>query len=794
MTRTILATPLVYADTPEWVEENTENAEGIATFNKNIPTVALSKVVVTAVLKEKLEIAESAASISHFGAKEVERLNASSLNALLAFEPGVDADESTSGGLENIRIRGVGDDKVLITVDGAPIPAAFEFGDYLATSGNYFDIDAMKSIDIIKGPMSTLYGGSALAGGIFMQTKDPSDFIKEGNRFGGEAKIGYNTASRETLYSGTAAGQFTDKLSAFVRATYADGHERRNAFGKGSSSSVIGPDRKHPNPSDVDFHNILTKVVFEANENHRFSASYENFEETVKTKPLSNLGTMKDALANEAKFHSMMNNPFIPDHVKAQVPSSAPVRLDSHIKNKNKREQFTFRHDFDVQTALFDRGFWNLYYQENKAQQWSDEYRAIYFKDPSKPMIFADRDRYSNYKNKSFGIGAEFNKGWEQNIHVFHNITYGLNYREQKLSTTRYGDTIDRANNISVEDEIFPNKSFPDSKVKEYGLFIQDRISLLEGQYEIIAGLRYDHYKLSPKAGSAFESANGVAAPVSMSKGRLSKRLAFLWHPSEEQTVFLNYSEGFKAPSFSAVNMGFGKAEYNYTSRSNPNLKPESSKSLELGWNYIDDSKSFAVTGFYTKYNNFIEEQVCTENCSGGTGVMVFESINLNKSYIYGLEAKASMDLFSVQNGSGMVGFNASLAYAKGKEKDGTKAPINSIEPLTATFGIDYAYLDQFYITGRLKAVAAKKENDINTKQLDAMRAGEVGRTAGYATFDIIAEYKPTRDITINGGLYNIFDKKYITWGNRQLARTTGDENRLTNPGFNAALSIKYEF
>ena len=494
----------------------------------------------------------------------------------------------------------------------------------------------------------------------------------------------------------------------------------------------------------------------------------------------------------------MMSDPKVPPFVKEMIPSSMPVKLNSHLKNKNKRNQFTFRHDFDVETPLFDRGFWNLYYQENRAQQWTDEYRAIYFKDPSKQMIFADRDRYSSYKNKSFGIGVEFNKGWEQSADIYHNFTYGMNYRQQKISTNRYGDTINRFTGDSLETESFPNKSFPDSKVKEYGIFLQDRISLLEGQYEIIAGLRYDHYKLSPKTGSAYETANNVPSPYGVSEGRFSKRLALLWHPSEEQTLFLNYSEGFKAPSFSAVNMGFSSDDYYYTSRSNPDLKPESSKSLELGWNYIDNKKSFAITGFYTQYNNFIEERVCVENCNAEMNMIsktygIYESINLDKSYVYGLEVKANMDLFSIQNNAGVIGFHTSLAYAKGKEKE-SKNPINSIEPLTITFGIDYSYLDQLYISGRLKAVAAKKDNDINTKQLDALRGGEIGRTGGYTTFDLIAEYKPTRDITINGGLYNIFNKKYISWGNRMLATTKGDENRLTNPGFNAALSIKYEF
>lgn len=758
---TILFTSLAFSQTPIWVEENTENAEGISTTEpqeKPAVTINLSKVIVTGALKEELAIAESAATIAHFGVQEVDRLNATSLADLFAYEPGVTVDQSKSGGLNDIRIRGMGSDRVMISIDGAPIPITYSFGSYLSTNRNYFDIDAMKSIDIIKGPMSTLYGGSALAGGIFMQTKDPSDFIKAGNNFGGEVKAGYRTGSRETLLSGTIAGQFTEKLSAFARITYTNPNERENYHGRAAKESLLGPNRTHPNKSQADTYNALTKWVFEANEDHRFSLSYENFKETLNIDPLSNFN----------------------------ATSMVTTFLNQHTKDKNKREQLTLRHDFDQATPLFDRGFWQVYYQNSKAEEWSDETR----KSPRDGSL-SFRTRYGNFENKTYGLSAEFTKGIAQNNAIFHNLTYGINYRESRVKTFRIGDTILLSSGQSIETEDFPNKSFPDSTIKELGVFLQDRISLFEGQFEVIAGIRYDHYKLDPKRGTAFETANlGVLPPSSISKGQFSKRLALLWHPTEENTIFLNYSEGFRAPSFSAVNVGFSNPAYGYTSRSNPNLEPETSKSLELGWNYLDDHRSFALTGFYTKYNNFIEE-LNMVGIDPDSGYMIYQAINLDKSHIYGLEAKAHMDLFTLQNGAGVIGLNASLAYAKGRE-NGTKNPINSVEPLTAVVGIDYTYLDQFYLSARVKAVQAKKEKDIYNSAAPMMP--QIGRSPGYATVDLIAEYKPQRDITINAGLYNILNKEYWSWSERMSATSSAAINRASNPGFNAAFSIKYEF
>ncbi len=780
LTTLLLSSPL-YAQSynpsePEWVIDNTLNAEGIATATtadridlaEQHPSVTLSKVIVSGALKENLEIAESAATIAHFDAQNIERLNATNLAQLLTYEPGVTVDLNKSGGISDIRIRGIGKDRVLISVDGAPLPMTYRFGSYLSTSRDYFDIDAMKSVDIIKGPMSTLYGGSALAGGIFMQTKDPSDFLRADNKFGGEVKAGYRSATRETLLSGTVAGRFNDKLSAFARLTYTHPHEERNHAGKASSEKLLGPNRTHPNKSKADNYNFLTKWVFEPSEQQRFTISYEDYRETQHNDPLAQFNYTSEY----------------------QI-----TYLNLHTKEIQKRKQLTFRHDFEIENRLFDRGFWNIYYQNSKAKQDHNETRFISANKYSPISKTTYRTRYSDFNNKTYGLGIEFTKGIAQSDAVFHNLTYGMNYRHNRVTTERDGNTINIATGMRDENETFPNKSFPDSTIKELGIFLQDRISLYEGQFEVIAGIRYDNYKLSPKLGGIYQDANPSGdQPVSVSKSQFSKRVAFLWHPSEENTLFFNYSEGFRAPTFSAINVGFGNPAHRYISKSNPNLRPESSHSYELGWNYIDEHQSLSITGFYVDYKNFIEErqEVAPDPV---TGYRVFQAINLDKSKVYGLELKAHIDLFSTQNGNGIISLNGSLAYAKGKER-GSNNPINNIEPLTATIGVDYQYLDNLYLGARLKAVQGKKAKDINLGEPSPydLPQNPPQPTAGYATVDLIAEYKPDRNITINAGLYNIFNREYTSWSQGLMNRNADDLRRATNPGFNAALSIKYEF
>ena len=726
--------------------------------------------VVVAALKDDRVAEEAATSLVQVTSETMERIGATNLSNALRYEPGVTIDSSASGRIDDIKIRGVGGDRVMVAVDGAPLPKAFSFpGGYTELGQGYFDIDAMKSIDIIKGPVSMLYGSSALAGGIFMQTKDPEDFIKEGRRTGFEIKTGYNSVDRDQLITGTAAAKFTDELSAFVRASFRKHYERENYYGKAYDESQLGANRKNPNPSESNIKNILTKVVYEPNAEHKFSLSYEAYQDKTWDKGLS----------------------VITSHVMG-MPSQ-PKYLERSSDLKTDRQQVNLRHEFESATPMFDKGHWLAYYQTTRAKQNVDELRQN-FGSPARPPRPAvaphleDRWRASHFDNDQFGFNAEFNKDLMLGS-IAHELTYGANYKHQKVKTLRLGDTINSETGLSKEPAgAFPTKSFPDSKVQEYGVFVQDRIGFLDNTIEVIVGLRYDHYSLKVKQGGAYIDGNlGTLPPTGMNKDNLSKRLAVLYYPTDNHTLYANYAEGFKAPSFTAVNMGFANLAQGYATRSNPNLKPEKSKTFELGWNYNDDINTASVAAFYTRYNDFIEEMVY-QGIDKETGLMTYQSVNLDKTHIYGLEAKTSLRILELQNGDGELRFNGAVAYAKGKD-DKTKEPIDSVEPLTAVLGLSYTYSDTAYVGLNWKLSKGKKDSQIS----EGLRKDGV-KMPGYGTLDLIAEYKPTENIRVNAGIYNLLDKKHWNWGSRMGKMSNAALDRATQPGINAGISVTVNF
>ncbi|MFT0548479.1 TonB-dependent receptor domain-containing protein [Allopusillimonas ginsengisoli] len=145
---------------------------------KNVPT--LSNVVVTASGFEQI-IADAPATITVISKEELEGKAYRNVTDALQDIPGVSIEGGAGGKLENTRvtIRSMGEEYVLFLVDGKPLGASSEayyngFGG--GTQVNWLPpVSAIERIEVIRGPMSSLYGSSALGGVINVITKKVAD-------------------------------------------------------------------------------------------------------------------------------------------------------------------------------------------------------------------------------------------------------------------------------------------------------------------------------------------------------------------------------------------------------------------------------------------------------------------------------------------------------------------------------------------------------------------------------------------------------------------------------------------
>ena len=141
-------------------------------------TEELDEIVVSATGFEQ-KITDAPASISVLSHEELERHSFSNLAEALETVEGVDVRQSTgkTGGL-NISIRGLPSDYTLILIDGRRQnpPGNVTPNGFGSTATSFIPpMSAIERIEVIRGPMSTLYGSDAIGGVVNIITKKVSD-------------------------------------------------------------------------------------------------------------------------------------------------------------------------------------------------------------------------------------------------------------------------------------------------------------------------------------------------------------------------------------------------------------------------------------------------------------------------------------------------------------------------------------------------------------------------------------------------------------------------------------------
>src|SRR5690554_3922615 len=158
--------------------------------------VEFHRVVVTATRTARA-IVDVPNTVDVIDRKRMDELLVRDLRDLFRYEPGITVTGSYGRfGLGDIRIRGLGGNRVRILTDGVPVSDAFDIGSFSNANRNFVDLDTLKRVEVVRGPSSALYGSDALGGVVAFITKDPSDYLGNGKdayfgfRIGYESEIG----------------------------------------------------------------------------------------------------------------------------------------------------------------------------------------------------------------------------------------------------------------------------------------------------------------------------------------------------------------------------------------------------------------------------------------------------------------------------------------------------------------------------------------------------------------------------------------------------------------------------
>lgn len=669
---------------------------------------------------------------------------------LVRFEPGVSVRRAPSrfgaalgstgrAGNEGFNIRGIGGNRVLIQVDGIRSPQGFSFGSQNAGRGGYTDVGLIKSVEILRGPASALYGSDGLSGAVSFITSDPSDLIDGDAPLGGFVRAQYSSADEEFAETAAVAGQ-SGNISALLAYTRRDFHELSNMGSVGGT----GDDRTLPNPQNGQSDAFLGKLVWD-NGPHRVRLTGEYLQREVFTNVLSGVG---DAFL------------FGPD------PSWIVDRLTAQDETERSRVSLDWTWGG---TGVVDYAHAAIYWQDGQDIQFSDEDRS-----PVSATPRPDRERFNTFENQVWGLTAEARSEFATGP-LGHRLAFGGDVSWTRQSGLRDG----------VEPpfgEVFPTRAFPETDFKLGGVFLGDEVSIADGILTLFPALRFDFYSLHPLDDPLLPTFAGA----SQSNSRLSPKMGAVLRLGEEVRIFANYAQGFRAPTPSQVNNFFSNPAFGYTSVPNPDLGPERSESWEGGVRYQSDIISASVTGFKADYSDFIDQQAVSGSFTPSDPA-VYQFVNVGSVKVEGVEAKVRLSLFN-----GLTGRFA-IAYAKGNEimAGGVTQPLASIDPVNLVAGLGYRpsgerFGGELILTHHAKKGLSRTIGDCSS---------DCFTPDASTTLDLTAFLRVTDALTLRGGIFNITGESYSYWSDvRGLSGTSTVTDAYTRPGRNGSMSLSFQF
>ncbi|HHE9485100.1 TPA: TonB-dependent hemoglobin/transferrin/lactoferrin family receptor [Haemophilus influenzae 10810] len=519
--------------------------------------------------------------------------------------------------------------------------------------------------------------------------------------------------------------------------------------------------------------------------------------------------------------------------------------------------------EFDIEKkTLNGKEFARIKYSSNPG------YGTVYSILPSSPgyleRLWQERDLDTNTQQLNLDLTKDF-KTWR----VEHNLQYGSSYNTtMKRMVNRAGNDAtdvqwwaeptlgyDEYNNkphtcktayggwkANLCPRVDPEFSYLlPIKTKEKSVYLFDNVVITD-YLSFDLGYRYDniHYQPKYKHGVTPKLPDDIVKGlfIPLKKGQNSdddvkknvqqnidyiakqnkkyKAHSYSFASTIDPTSFLRlqlkYSKGFRAPTSDEMYFTFKHPDF--TILPNTDLKPEIAKTKEIAFTLHNDDWGFISTSlFKTNYKNFIDlifkETREFKLASGGSSLpfSLYQNINRDSAVVKGIEINSKV--FLGKMAKFMDGFNLSYKYTYQKGRMNGNIPMNAIQPKTMVYGLGYDHPNHkfgfdFYTTH----VASKNPEDTYNmfyKEEKKKDSTIKWRSKSYTILDLIGYVQPIKNLTIRAGVYNLTNRKYITWDSARSIRSFGTSNvidqstgqginRFYAPGRNYKMSVQFEF
>jgi len=629
-------------------------------------TINLGSVVVSASGFEQ-NIAEAPATITSVSGEELSKRSYTDISDAVKNIPGI---FMTGGGeSRDISIRGMDASYTLYLIDGRPVSAGRNVNTNGTDGGKQIGLppaSMIERIEVIRGPMSSLYGSEAMGGVINIITKKATD-----------------------KWHGSISTEYTHSLSSLNE----DERQTEVQLSGGLVPGKLGL-QLHGSVHKTDESELVTNDV-KSGESTPDSTRKQGGMKLVYTPDEAN--ELELGYTASKKDYSHTSGVSIPD------------TLDSTSNSFTK----------DV-IMLGHRGTYNTFTLDSYLQHDVSE----------RVQDLTKKEQMTTFNTQGSRLFGN------------HMVTLGGQYK--------YEDLTDETNGLL---EISPDAS---ANVTRWlaALYAETEWAVLDNM-SVTTGLRFndDEY-----FGSHW-----------------TPRLYGNFFMTPELTFKAGVSTGYKQPSLPSATEGFARGTGGGGSPAphpralivgNPNLKPETSTSYELGFVYEDLARNLDASAmvFHTEFEDKIQEyRFCdaggdrddpsTWGCpfQGNNYLFLSRGMNVEKAEMQGLELAFSYALFPELH------MNTSYTYTRSKQKSGEfkGEPLNRQPKEMVNIGFDWQAGD---------ATNVWVDTNVRGRTSDYLsRTAMAGGTPSYNFVDVGVNYQLAPQAKIKAGLYNVGNKKVTT-------------------------------
>jgi len=604
----------------------------------------------------------------------------------------------------------------------------------------YHETFNLEAVEILKGPSSAYGGRGGTGGSINLQTKTPKNYdfatitAGAGNAdqwtttFDGNVVVHDHVAMRLNLMKmgGTTPGRDFVTIDRFgiapsltigmglpTRATLSYSMVRNQDMpdqGFPFSSDALAKDPDYRRPPKVD------RDLFYGRRHVDFRDSWAKHSTLLLEHDFANDWQVRNLTRySETLNHYFMGRPSF-DHCAptfAPPPGSPPGT--PRIPNPNTSTSMCNPNNPDATYRSGTRSRWRSSNALINQTDFLGEFHTGSVKHSVNVGVEFGRDRIYDKAMAVSGITDDNNSTWYpvhapvSDIHYAYSITYGQKQKNAQIQTR--------------------------------SLYLFDTMQL-NAQWQINAGLRYEHYKVTSYNTAAI-TPNNPSNIYSRTDNLFNYQLGLVYKPAANGSIYVSYATSSN-PAGENVGQGggadgvAGSGQFNNaTSR----LTPEKSRSIELGtkWDVLDERLSLTGAIFETRKTD-------ARSTDPVTRLTTLDGNNRVRGLELGVSGSITprWDVWA-----GYTFLDAKTTKYLNGTTDLSGKRMKFIPRQSASFWTTYKVMPQLTVGGGVTVMGMRYVNDANTYELPS-----------YQRYDLMAKYEINRNFALQLNVNNLTDTR----------------------------------